>query len=125
MIIWDPVKQYPNTASEALRVCYEERCGGNLKMLCWQDGRKPRYNPRCLYCVRGFAVLLCQIFQCPNQHRIASCDPRILKAFTNKDTIPFVLLHHSGVTREAYYIVFDIACQGTSFSDIEKNILWR
>ena len=39
--------------------------------------------------------------------------------------LPFVLLHRSGVTREVYYTIFDMASQGNSFSDIEKFLLWR
>ena len=127
IIIWDPIKQYPAIGSDLLSVCYEEGCGSSMKVLCWQDGTKSRYNPRCLYGVNGFTVLLCQIFVCPHHHFITSCDPRVLKAFSNKICIPipFILLHRTGVTREAYSTIFDMACQGTSFSDIEKFILWQ
>ena len=59
LIVWDPIRQYPSIGVELFRVCYEDRCGSLMKVLCWQDGRKPRYTPRCLYGVSGFTILLC------------------------------------------------------------------
>ena len=127
VIIWDPMKQYPAITNDLFSVCYEQGCGSYMKVFCWQDGRKSRYNPRCLYGMSGFTVLLCRIYVCPNNHFITSCDPRILKAFLNKVCIPlpFVLLHRTGITREAYSTIFNMACQGTSFCDIAKFLLWQ
>ena len=50
-----------------------------------------------------------------------------MKAISDKVKmlLPFVLLHRSGVTKEVYYTIFDMASQGNSFSDIEKFLLWR
>ena len=122
--LWDPLKQFPQL-SQLLRVCYEDGCGCPLKFFCWQDGRKPRYSPRCLYGVDGFTVLICQIFKCSKDHSITTCDPRVLKEFPQQISVPFVLLHRTGVTLQAYNLIFDMACQGASFSDIETFFLWR
>lgn len=121
MIIWDPLRQYPNQFE--LNVCYEQSCKLRLRLLTWQDGRKSRYTPRCLYGLHGWTVLVCQIYTCPNNHYITTCDPRVLKLFAHKSCLPFVLLHRSGLTREAYHTIFNMACQGSSFSDIENFFL--
>lgn len=128
VIVWDPLKQYPAISAnnpDVLSVCYEEGCGLPLKLLCWQDGRKPRYNPRCLYGVSGITVLLCQIYTCSQNHFITTCDPRVQKTFSNHAIVPFVLLHRTGITQEACHTIFDMASQGTSFADIEAFLLWR
>jgi len=83
------------------------------------------YTPRCLYGIGGPVLLLCQIFHCPQHHFITTCDPRVLAAFRQRVCIPFVLLHRSGVTREVYHLISDLACQGFSFSDIERIILGK
>ena len=123
--MWDLSKQYSNKFSHLFHVCYEEGCGLPLKFISWQDGRKPRYNPRCLYGVDSFTVLICQIFMCPNKHFITGCDPRVLSAFPLEISIPFVLLHRTGITTQVYHTIFDMACQGMSFSNIESFFLWR
>ena len=125
MIVWDPIKQYPTLSRHLLEVCYETGCGHPLSFWCWQDGRKSRYNPRCLYGVDGTTVLICQIFRCRSNHFITGCDPRVLNTFSQQISLPFVLLHRTGVTLQAYTTIFDMVCQGTSFSDIESFFLWR
>jgi hypothetical protein len=101
--------------SHLLEVCYEESCQCPLNFLCWQDGRKPRYSPRTLYGIEGITVLICRIFKCSTNHFVTACDPRLLKAFPQEIIIPFVLLHRSGVTLQAYNLIFNMACKGTSF----------
>ena len=49
---------------------------------------------------------------------ITGCDPRVLSEFPQDIIIPFVLLHCSGITFQAYHTIFDMACEGTSFSNI-------
>ena len=56
---------------------------------------------------------------------ITACDPHILKAFPSTVRLPFVLLHRSGVTLEVYHMIYNMACQGSSFADIETFFLWR
>ena len=126
VIIWDPVQQFPAVfgAQEELK-CFEPNCGLPLQCLRWQDGYKPRYNPRSVYGLNGPVFLVGQILHCSQHHQITTCDPRVLAKFSDKTCIPFILLHRCGWTRDLSELIFTLAAQGLSFSDIEALLYGR
>ena len=89
----------------------------------WQDGSTKRYNPRILYGVNGYVLLICPIYCCARGHTITMCDPCILQHFPEREVIPFVLLHRCGITRQLQRLTFQLCSQGKSFSDIESLLL--
>ena len=125
IIIWDPLRQFP-TIFQCMKniICPEEQCKQPMTFLTWQHGSKQRYNLKCLYGVRGLVVLVCQIYYCPRGHFMATSDPRFLANFPERNCIPFVLLHRSGVTRELMRTIFNMATLGSTFSEIEAFLLW-
>ena len=125
IIIWDPLRQFP-AVFQCMKnlICPEEQCKQPVTFLTWQNGLKQRYNPRCLYGVRGLVVLVCQIYYFPKGHFLVISDARLLANFPEKTCIPFVLFHRSGLTRELMHMIFNLASLGSSFSDIEALLLW-
>ncbi|XP_065908242.1 uncharacterized protein [Dysidea avara] len=126
VIIWDPILQFPDIYIDYKDSvpCSETDCYQVMKFLTWQDGSQQRYNPRRLYGTDGFVLLVCKIYRCPNGHLIATNDPRFLLKFKKRSTIPFFLLHRSGVTRELQYEIFHHCTLGISFADISKLLSW-
>ena len=124
VIIWDPIRQFPAIFSGGRLLCEDEQCRLPMKLLTWQDGSKQRYNPRCLYGVRGVVVLVGQIHYCPNGHFLTTCNPRFLATFSERNCIPFILLYRSGITRELQDLIFNMASRGKAFTDIETLLLW-
>lgn len=126
VIIWDPFQQFPGVLEDpGSLVCIQSGCQQPLRLLRWQDGSKQRYNPRCLYGMNGVVVLVCQIFICPKGHFMTTTDPLLLSKFRERNCVPFLLFHRSGMTRHLSYFIFDMVSQGKSFCDIESLLLWR
>ena len=126
VLIWDPPIQYSIIFAEATLPCFEDRCKQSLEPLHWQDGSIQRYLPRTIHGINEPVLLVCQIFRCRAGHFITTCDPRVLKKyFVDRNTIPFVLFHKGGLTRELYNWIFMLASEGVSFLDIELLLSWK
>ena len=127
VIIWDPLQQFPRVfGNQKAMTCLEHNCNHALKALWWQDGSKERYNPGSIHGMKGEVLIIAQILHCSNGHQITTCDARILlSTFSNKLCIPFILLHRCGFTWELSELIFALAMQGLSFSNIEAILSWH
>ena len=123
VIIWDPILQFPRIFNDLQSQMSCDECGKEVKFVTWQDGSVERYYPRCIYGMYGAVILVCKIYRCPNGHLMTSCDPYFLDYFSDRQLIPFFLLHKSGITCELQSFIFHLSSQGKSFADIENILL--
>ena len=105
--------------------CFEDDCYQYLKLLRWQDGYKEWYKPRFIHGINGEVLIVSQILYYSNGQQITTRDTRILSMIHNKLCIPFILLHKCGLTRDLSEMIFALATQGLSFSNIETILSWR
>ena len=121
-IIWDPVQQFPAVfETEEKLKCFEPNCGLPLQCLRWQDGYKPRYNPRSIYGLKWSCVPRCT-------------DSALFPTTSNYDLWSMQRCWPNSVTKLVFHLycyidvvgletfpnwLFTLAVQGLSFSDIE------
>lgn len=126
-ILWEPHQQLPRFFQPELLcpICNENGRMISLKPSGWKDGRLRRQMPRQIFGISGRVLLISRVYSCSAGHEISGHDPALLALIKNHGTIPFLLSHKTGVTRQLLEMFVSMVRNGLSFSQIYDILLER
>ena len=123
VILWNPYLIYPQFITPGSIKC--TICGSPLLEGYWNDGSSASKQPRIIHGVDRMVLLVCAVYICDNRHKMVSCDEIVLKMFPLKTTIPFYLLHRTGITRDLLDTLVSLCKRGVNFYSMESYIMER
>ena len=122
VIFWNPLVQLPLLHSQ-IKCCPSDKCAGKLVLYEWSCGQSKCLQPRLLHYTYHTVLLVCAIYKCTeNNHRIYSTDPRVLNKLGSSFSLPFFLLHRTGITRQFVDSVVSLAKEGLSIKAIARHV---
>ena len=118
VLLWDPSTQTP-----FVKVGLEcPVCHCKVIKKTWRTGYTQGKDPRILYSFDKAILLLGATYLCQNKHETISYDPRISAYYKSKSSLPFILGHRCGFTREFFNNLVSHLSQGISFQGLEQLI---
>ena len=64
-------------------------------------------------------------YGCKPGHEVVGHDPAVLEIINNKERVPFLLSHRSGMTRELLELIISMVCNGLLFVQIHDILAER
>jgi len=117
-IIWDPLSKI--TELICLH-CFEDN-GKSIVLKSsehWTKGQSNSLNPRTIWDIGWFCILIGRIYICENSHRIISHHVGVLQQCLNFD-FPFILTHDSGFSSQLFNWIIRFVENGISFAAIQR-----
>ena len=117
IILWDLQKECPELNGSS---CPNENCNEPLSLYPIAY----TYMMRILYDFEKPVLLVTSMLRCKNarEHRFLGYDPRILKQLSDPDSVPFVLFHKVGMTRELFNSIMNQVSNGVKFGQIQDML---
>ena len=122
ILLWNPYIIYPHIVKPGSVKCVN--CGSIMHHGYWNDGTSHAKQPRILHGLDNIVVLVSAVYVCGNRHKILAHDPAILELFPS-NSIPFILLHKTGFTKELVDTSIALCKRGINFYRLESLILER
>ena len=117
IILWDLQKECPELNGTN---CPNDDCNEPLSLYPIAY----TYMMRILYDFEKPVLLVTSMLRCKNarEHRFLGYDPRILKQLSDPDSVPFVLFHKVGMTRELFNSIMNQVSNGVKFGQIQDML---
>lgn len=117
IILWDLQKEFPELNGSN---CPNEKCNEPLSLYPIAY----TYMMRVLYDFEKPVLLVTSMLRCKNarEHRFLGYDPRILKQLSDPDSVPFVLFHKVGMTKELFNSIMNQVSNGVKFGQIQDML---
>ena len=115
VILWNPL-----VTSHGL-VIQCSVCDQVMYQSSWNDGSLQYNSPRILHDLKSNALLVSSMYKCANGHKTVAHDERVLNKLSYT-SIPFILLHKSGFTKDFVNFCFTFCQGGMNFHSLEKAI---
>ena len=117
IILWDLQKEFPEINGN---LCPAENCNEPLALYPIAY----TYMMRVLYDFERPVLLVTSMLRCKNarEHRFLGYDPRILKQLSDQESVPFVLFHKVGMTRELFNSIMNQVSNGVKFGQIQDML---
>lgn len=119
VLLWDPFTQFASLVQGGMQCPV---CKAKITNKHWRVGHSQGTQPRLLYSFDKTMLLVGVMYTCENQHKLLSYDPRITQLLQSKDSLPFVLGHRAGFTRDFFNNLVNHMSQGTSFLSLQQLI---
>ena len=117
IVLWDLQKECPELNGSN---CPNDNCNEPLSLYPIAY----TYMMRILYDFEKPVLLVTSMLRCKNarEHRFLGYDPRILKQLSDPDSVPFVLFHKVGMTRELFNSIMNQVSNGVKFGQIQDML---
>ena len=117
IILWDLQKECPELNGS---ICPNDNCNEPLSLYPIAY----TYMMRILYDFEKPVLLVTSMLRCKNarEHRFLGYDPRIIKQLSDPDSVPFVLFHKVGMTRELFNSIMNQVSNGVKFGQIQDML---
>ena len=114
VIIWNPLL----THGLSIQCSACDQC---VHLSFWNDGSLHYNSPRTIHDVKSHVLLVSAVYTCVNGHKLLAHDEKVLSKVMYT-SIPFILLHRSGFTKDFVNFCYTFCQRGMNFQSLERAI---